>query len=168
MNSHDLLCPSQSAYRSCNSTETSVLKITNDVLRALDDGHVTVLTLLDFSSAFNTIDHYILLHTLRSLYGISGTALSWFESYLTGRTQTVTVHDRRSRPADVSFGVLHGSVLGPIIFILYSAPLSSLIETHTVSNQSFAEDTQLLHSCHPDQIHATVLTMQTCISDVKT
>ena len=53
------------------------------------------------------------------------------------------------------------------LVILYSTPLSSLIETHFVSNQSFADDTQPLHSCSPDQKHATVLTMQTCISDVK-
>ena len=80
----------------------------------------------------------------------------------------MTVNGRSSRPAGVFFSVPQGSVLGPIIFILYSAPLFSLIETHSVSNQSFADDTQLLHSCPPDQIHATVLTMQTRISDVKT
>ena len=80
----------------------------------------------------------------------------------------MTVNDRSSRPADVSFGVPQGSVLSPIIFTLYCAPLSSLIETHSVSDQSFADDTQLLHSFPTDQIHATVLTMHTCISDVKT
>ena len=126
------------------------------------------MTLLDLSSAFDTIDHYILLRRFQSLYGISSTILSWFESYLTGRTQTVTVNDRSSRPADVSFSVPQGSVLGRILFIFYSAPLSSLNENHSVSNESFADDIQLLHSCPPDQIHATVLTMQTCISDVKT
>ena len=110
----------------------------------------------------------MLLHRLQSLYGISGTVLSWLEPYLTGRTQTVTVNDRSSRPAGVSFGVPQGTVVGPILFILYSAPLSSLTETHSVSNQSLADDTQLLHSCPPNQIHATVLAMRTCISDVKT
>ena len=161
MNSYHLLCSSQSAYRPCHSTETALLRITNDILLALDDSGVAVLILVDLSSAFNTTDHYILLNRLRSLYAIFGTALSWFESYLTGRTQTVTVNDRNSRLADDSFGVPQGTVLGHILFILYSAPLSSLIETHTVSNQSFADDTQLLHSCSPDQVHATVLTMQT-------
>ena len=78
------------------------------------------------------------------------------------------VNDRSSRPADVSFVVPQGSALGPILFILYSAPLSSLIETHSICNQSFADDTQLLHFCPCDQIYATVMTMQTCISDVKT
>ena len=117
------------------------------ILRALDEGDVVVLTPLGLSSAFNAIDHYIFLHRLRSLHGISGTVLSWFESYLTGRTQTVTVNDRSSRPADVSFSVPQGSVLGRILFIFYSAPLSSLIKTRSVCDQSFADDTQLLHSC---------------------
>ena len=79
----------------------------------------------------------------------------------------MTVKDRGSRLSDVSFGVPQGSVLGPILFILCSAPLSSLIKTQSVPNQSFADDTQLLHSCPPNQMHATVLTMQICISDVK-
>ena len=83
-------------------------------------------------------------------------------------TQTATVNDQSSSLADVSFGVSQGSVLGPILSFLYPAPLSSLIETHSVFNKSFAEDTQLLHSCPPDQVHATVLTMQICISDMKT
>ena len=59
----------------------------------------------------------------------------------------MTANDQLSRLADVSFGVPKGSVLGPILFILYSAPLSSLIKTHSVCDQSFADDTQLLHSC---------------------
>ena len=64
LNSHDLLCPLQSAYRPCHSTETTLLKITNDILRALDYGDAAVLTLSDLSSAFDTVDHYILLHRL--------------------------------------------------------------------------------------------------------
>ena len=75
-NSHDLLCPSQSAYCPCHSTETALLSVTNDVLLALGSGDVSVLGLLDLSSAFNAIDRHILFHTLQSLYGISGTILS--------------------------------------------------------------------------------------------
>ena len=76
------------------------------------------------------------------------------------------VNDQSSKR--VFFGVREGSALGPILFILYSVPLSSSLETYSVSNQSFADDAQLLHPCPPDHLHATVLTMQTSISDVKT
>ena len=78
LNSHDLFCPSQSAYRPCHSTQTALLDITDDILRALDNGDLAVLTLLDLSSAFDTIDHYIILHRLQSLHG---TVLSGLESY---------------------------------------------------------------------------------------
>ncbi|WP_419649386.1 reverse transcriptase domain-containing protein, partial [Thiolapillus sp.] len=74
---HKLICPSQSAYRPHHSTETALLKITNDILLALDSGNVSLLTLLDLSAAFDTIDHCILLDRLQHMYGISGTALSW-------------------------------------------------------------------------------------------
>ena len=77
------------------------------------------------------------------------------------------VNGLSSRPADVFLGVLQGSVLRPILFIIYYARLCSLIETHSVSSQSFADDTQLLQSCPPDQIYAIVLTIQTCITDAE-
>ncbi|WP_419629894.1 RNA-directed DNA polymerase, partial [Thiolapillus sp.] len=123
---HKLICPSQSAYRPHHSTETALLKITNDILLALDSGNVSLLTLLDLSAAFDTIDHCILLDRLQHMYGISGTALSWFSSYLTNRTQSVIVNDHISQVSSLSYGVPQGSVLGPILFILYTKPLSDL------------------------------------------
>ena len=66
------------------------------------------------------------------------------------------------------FGVPQGSVLGPILFILYTKPLTTLIRQHSITNQSFADDTQLYISCRPDQIDASVESMQDCISDVNT
>ena len=94
---HKLICPSQSAYRPHHSTETAILKITNDFLLALDSGNISLLTLLDLSAAFDTTDHFILLNRLQHMYGISGTALSWFSSYLTNRTQSVIVDDHISQ-----------------------------------------------------------------------
>ena len=139
----------------------------NDILHALDDGNISVLTLLDLSAAFDTIDHKILLDRLENLSGISGTAVSWFESYLTGRTQMVTIDNNSSKPSNLYFGMLQGSVLGPVLFILYTKPLSNLIERHSISSQSFPDDSQLLDSCHPDHLDTTVQRMQNCISEVK-
>ena len=79
----------QSAYRANHSTETAVLSVLADILGALDRGDYAVLTLLDLSAAFDTVDHATLMRRLQITYGISGTALSWFSSYLTGRKQSV-------------------------------------------------------------------------------
>ena len=112
----------------------------NGILRALDDGDVALVALLDLSAAFDTIDHNILLHRLEHLYGISGTPLNWFKSYLTNRTQTVKINSKLSRPTKLSSGVPQGSVLEPILFILYTKPLITLIRQHSISDQSFADD----------------------------
>ena len=140
----------------------------NDILHALDNSDVTVVTLLDLSAAFDTIDHNILCQRLEHFYEISGTHLIWFRSYLSNRTQTVTINNKLSQPTLLNFGVPQGSVLGPILFILYTKPLTTLIRRHSISNQSFADDTQLHDSCRPDQIDTSVQGMQDYISDVKT
>ena len=168
LNANNLFPTSQSAYRPGHSTETALLNMMNDILHALDNGDVTVVTLLDLSAAFDTIDHNILCQRLEHLYGISGTPLNWFRSYLSNRTQTVTINNKLSQPTLLKFGVPQGSVLGPILFILYTKPLTTLIRRHSISNQSFADDTQLHDSCRPDQIDTSVQGMQDCISDVKT
>ena len=82
----------QSAYRAGHSTETALLKVQNDILLAMDRQHVTLLVLLDLSAAFDTVDHRVLLRRLEVTYGITGTALQWFRSYLTGRTQRVYIN----------------------------------------------------------------------------
>ena len=167
LNTHSLLSPNQSAYRPSHSTETALLKVTNDIRTALDKGDITFLTLLDLSAAFDTIDHSLLFHILSHTYGISGTALSWIQSYLTNRSQSVTIINLSSSPSRLSFGVPQGSVLGPILFIMYTQPLHSLIQSHSISDQSYADDTQLYKSCKPKDTSQTLQSMQKCIADVK-
>ena len=134
LNANKLFPVSQSAYRPGHSTETAPLKLLNDVLHALDNGDVSLLTLLDLSAAFDTIDHNILLQRLEDLYGISGTPLNWFRSYLSNRTQTVIINNKLSQPSMLNFGVPQGSVLGPILFILCTKPLTTLIRQHSIAN----------------------------------
>ena len=167
LNTHSLLSPNQSAYRPSHSTETALLRVTNDILTALDNGDVTILTLLDLSAAFDTIDHTLLFHILEHNYGITDTALSWFKSYLTNRTQSVTIDNLTSDSSTLSFGVPQGSVLGPILFIMYTQPLHTLIQSHSISDQAFADDTQLYKSCKPQQLQNSLQTVQSCITDVK-
>ena len=132
--SSSVLYPLQSAYRLGHSTETALLKIVNDLLAALDVNHISLLSLLDLSAAFDTIDHSILLSTLHRTFGISGTALSLFQSYLYDRIQVLSVNGASSAPATLNFGVPQGSVLGPILFILYTHPISEIVSCHSPSH----------------------------------
>ena len=167
LNSHNLLSHNQSAYRPAHSTETALLKVTNDILLALDKGDITILTLLDLSAAFDTVDHDILFQTLSYHFGISGTALSWFQSYLTNRTQSVFIENFRSECRDVVFGVPQGSVLGPVLFLMYTKPLLDSINSQNILNQSFADDTQLYRSSKPSHALHTINTIQNCIEGIR-
>jgi len=106
----------------------TVLKLRDDILRAVDSSDLAVLTLLDLSAAFDTIDHATLLHCLSATYGIGSVLINWFTSYLDGRTQSVHCGWDSSKTLPLLFGVLHGSVLGLMVFLLYTADLLRLIE----------------------------------------
>ena len=127
----------QSAYRPKHSTETALLCVLNDLLAASDSGSIAILTLLDLSAAFDTIDHSILLTRIDSTFGIRDLALSIFRSYLQDRTQAVTVNGIKSSPSLLTCGVPQGSVLGLILFILYTQPLSDVISHQSVSHHIF-------------------------------
>jgi hypothetical protein len=165
---NDLFNNLQSAYREGHSTETALLKVVNDLFLSLDDQNVSLLTMLDLSAAFDTIDHGILLSRLQHDFGINGTVLRWFESYLTDRIQAVIVDGHLSAPVAVTCGVPQGSVLGPILFVLYTKPLTSIIQNHSVTPHSYADDSQLQKRALPNEIPQLITSMQECISDVKT
>ena len=96
LNSHNLYNTCQSAYRSGHSTETALLKVVNDLFLSLNKGNISVLALLDFSSAFDTIDHTILVHRLHTDFGFTDTVLQWFSSYLTDHTHYVSLSNHCS------------------------------------------------------------------------
>ena len=120
----------QSAYRRFHSTDTAVAVVPNDLVRAADAGHVTGLVLLDLSSAFDTVDHSLLLSILRSGFGVDGLALRWFQSYLSERTQTFVVNGTQSSTFHVDCSVPQGSVLGPLQFISYTDDVTSAFDQH--------------------------------------
>src|SRR3989441_13331628 len=116
----------QSAYRKFHSAETALLRIYNDLLVSISQHKLSALVLLDLSAAFDTIDHNILLSRFTSNFGISGSALSLISSYLSNRSQSVSIQSHLSPSAPISTGVPQGSVLGPLLFCLYTTPLTYL------------------------------------------
>ena len=167
LNSHNLYNTCQSAYRPGHSTETALLKVVNDLFLSLNKGNTSVLALLDTSSAFDTIDHPILVHRLHTDFGFTDTVLQWFSSYLTDRTHDVSLSHHCSAIAPVHSGVPRCSVLGPILFTMYIMPLSAIIDSHSIIHHSFAHDLQLQMSALHDKISELLHSMQSCISDVK-
>jgi hypothetical protein len=157
----------QSAYRRNHSTETALLKVFSDVCRAIDDGNTCLLGLLDLSAAFDTVDHDILLTRLEKTFGICDAALQWFRSYLTDRLQAVRLAGRCSRLSKLKFGVPQGSVLGPILFLLYSAPVVDIITRHGLMTHCYADDTQVYFYCPPDQTSSLLDRFTRCIADVE-
>ena len=165
-----LLEPRQSAYRANHSTETALLRVQSDLLMALDRGCASFLVLLDLSAAFDTIDHGILLARLQSWFGISGVALDWLVSYLSDRVQRVHIKGVRSTERELLLGVPQGSVLGPLLFSLYTAPISEISDRHGVNIHFYADDTQLYLSfkaSNTDEIAQVVLQMEKCIAEIR-
>ena len=107
-----LLPVHQSAYRANHSTETALLYLFDDLLTTADQKDASALVLLDLSAAFDTIDYQILLERLSHCFGLSGTAVNWFSSYLSNRTQSVQVGAYTSDVVHLLFGVAQGSALG--------------------------------------------------------
>ena len=158
---NDLLERDQSAYRQNHSTETALLHITNCLLESTDQGRVSILSLLDLSAAFDTIDHSILLERLHTTFGISGSALQWLRSYILDRFQVVVVNSISSTPQRLDFGVPQGSVLEPLLFVLYTQPVSR-IDLH-----KFSDDTQLFSSALPVDFGTLIKQTETCVEHVK-
>ena len=111
LSTNNLMDDKQSAYKKEHSTETLLMKVQNEILTGIDNGEVVMLVLLDLSAAFDTIDHNILFERLENMYGIKGTVLKWFKSYLTDRTQSTVIDTSMSDKKTLKYGVPQGSKL---------------------------------------------------------
>ena len=156
----------QSAYKAHHSTETALLTITDDILLSLDRGDNVFLLLLDLSAAFDTVNHSLLILRLENSFGITGTVLQWFHSYLTGRSQFVEINDTKSSVRDLTVGVPQGSVLGPILYLLYTAPLAEIIRSHGLVYHFYADNTQLYISFKDCDVDVARLRVENCVADI--
>ena len=137
---HNLFDPNQSAYKKFFGCHTALLKITDDILDAIDDSELTLLILLDFSKAFDTINHRLLLEKL-SIIGFSPDARDWVASYLSDRHQKVIANKDSSTFVKIKNGVPQGSILGPLLFNILISDVRQYVEFS--SSHGYADDTQL-------------------------
>ena len=142
LTSHGLYPPFQSAYRKCHSTETALLKVQNNILMNLNTQRITLLVLLDLSAAFDTVDHGVLLNHLSTSFGVRGSALQWFTSYLLNRSQRVSFDQNLSK-FNLQCGVPQLSCLGPLLFTIYTSKLFEAIKNYYHNRTN----TQMILSC---------------------
>jgi len=157
----------QSAYRKYFSTETALLKVFSDLCRAIDDGNVCLIGLLDLSAAFDTVDHDILISRLNLTFNIKSQTLQWFKSYLSDRTQSVRVSSSSSSTSYLNYGIPQGSILGPLLFVLYASPIEEIVRKHGLWSHCYADDTQLYFYCAPDQMDGLIISFTDCIVELE-
>ena len=167
MSHEGLLNVNQSAYKSSHSTETALLKIQNDIALSVDSGKAVALTLLDLSAAFDMIDHSLLYDCLHDWFGLDGTVLSWIKSYLSNRKQKIKIGDSFSEAVILPFGVPQDSVLGPLLFTLYTSPLSQVISKFNVTHHLYADDTQIYLAVDSRNFDSSMEELTECLKSVQ-
>ena len=131
----------QFGFRKNHSTTHALIDLTENIRKAIDNNQFACGIFIDLQKAFDTVDHTILLKKLEH-YGIRGVANDWFRSYLTNRKQYVSILGSESQPSIIEFGVPQGSVLGPLLFLLYINDLHKAIKYS--KTRHFADDTNIL------------------------
>ena len=148
-----------------HSTETALLKIVNDILNNMDKGKMSAIILLDLSSAFDTINHGLLLARLKNRFGIDGSVLKWIESYLSQRKQTISIQGfPNSATRSLNWGVPQGSILGPLLFSLYTAPLGDIAKKHGLKHHFYADDAQVYNTIENGKCEED---LQRCVNDYR-
>jgi len=159
-----LLPQFQSTYSCFHSTETALLHLMSDILKAADQQQVTLLGMLDLSAAFDCVDRAILLNRLQRGMGLDGVVLSWLWSFLTDHSQHVAYAGELSVLVELLFSVPQGSVLGPLLFLLYMA---DLYEVMLARAHFYANDGQLYISTPALRAEDTIRQFTDCLCEVE-
>jgi hypothetical protein len=162
----DTLAKYQSAYRKFNSTETILSKITSDLISRVADGEMVLISVLDMSAAFDTVDHNHLLTKLEVEFGFRGNVLKWLHSYLIDRQYSVSFNNSTSKDQPALHGVPQGSVLGPLLFNLYTNKLESIIHNLGFNTYCYADDRLIFKSCPTDKQDSLTQEMVSCVIDI--
>ena len=157
----------QSAYRKFHSCETAVTKIHNDLLIMMDKRSNVVLLLLDLSAAFDTINHTVLLKRLNNIYRMDGTVIEWLKSYLSKRKFKVSINGTESSECFLDIGVPQGSILGPLLFILYTKELEQIVTKYGFCIHLYADDTQIYFSFDVHNDNPDLTAIKLCLHEVK-
>lgn len=160
---NNILPTIQSGFRSKFSTCTALLKVISDLCKALDDQKLAYLVLLDYSKAFDLLDHDLLLAKMEYI-GVEGTAISWFKSYIKDRQQCVKIEENISTLLTCDKGVPQGSILGPILYTIYTCDLPEVIKNCKV--HLYADDTQLIKEFHPNDINKAIMDINEDLENV--
>lgn len=138
---HNILCDQQYGFRTNRTSTFALMEFVEGITTSIENKEYAIGVFFDIKKAFNTVDHDLLLKELQR-YGIRGVALSWVSSYLENRHQFVLINNYKSQLQKVTCGVPQGSVLGPLLFILY---INNICEvSKTLKTIVFADDTNLL------------------------
>ena len=144
LSDNSLLSKFQSAFRPKHSTLSTLIRMCDDLLKNMDNGELNCVVFLDVRKAFDSINHEILLDKMHNFFGITGTQLKWFESYLNNRVQQCLINGQLSSPKTITCGVLQGSIMGPLLFLLYINDMPDSL-SYSVSSL-YADDTEIYAS----------------------
>ena len=165
---HQFLPDFQSAYKKGYSTETSLIKMTNDILWSMERKEVTAVIVLDMSAAFDTVDNDLLFNILHNRYGIADTALQWYRSYLRPRGMKVCINDAYSSIRTLNYSVLQGSASGANLFTAYCVLIESVIPAGITIN-GFADDHSIrkpFNADSQDQESQFILLMMDMVANI--
>ena len=171
-NRNSLLPNYQSAYRQYHSCETSLVKLVNDILWAMEKQLVTVVVILDLSAAFDTVNHDLLLEVLGKRFGIAGAARKWYTSYLRPRSFKVSIRGSTSQSRQLDYSVPQGSIQGVFLFITYASTLDLVMQPSGLELNGFADDHSIRTTFKPSKLahkeeHDTIANIEETMLKVK-